>query len=141
MSRGLGKTQRYVIERLRELREQGDLRHQTAYALAASMTGDTVPSPSAVQSVRQAIRRLDVRGLVETTPLWGQAKGRPPRVQPGRHPWQPTRYYEPPDRVMLAVRLPLTLDEAAKEAERAGFAPEATAKLMIAMLRLAKRAM
>jgi hypothetical protein len=120
MSRGLGKTQRFVLGRLRELREQGDVRHHTAYALAASLIGDAVPSPSAVQSIRQAIRRLEERGLVETAQLWGRAEGRPPRIEhlPHRHPMASRIVIETPDRMMLGARLPLAEAEAAQEAKR-----------------------
>jgi hypothetical protein len=109
MSRGLGKTQRFVLQRLRELREQGDLRHHSAHALAAAMTGETDPAASTVKSVRQAIHRLEQLELVETDHRWSKAEGRPPRVVhlPGRHPMASRLVYDTPGRVMLAARLPL----------------------------------
>jgi ribosomal protein L19E len=115
MSRGPGKTQRFVLQRLRELREQGDLRHHTAHALAASMTGETDPSPSTVQSGRQAIRRLAEQGAIETAPVYGSAQGRPDTIRAfdryGCRRRFPHRYPSPA-RKMLGARLPLTDDEA-----------------------------
>jgi ribosomal protein L19E len=118
MSRGPGKTQRFVLQRLRELREQGDLRHHSAHSLAAAMTGAADPTKSTVQSVRQAIRRLAEQGAIETAPIYGSVQGRPDTVKEfdryGRRRRYP-HYYPPPDRLMLGARLPLTEEQAAEE--------------------------
>ena len=131
-----------MLDRLGELRGQGDCRHHTAYDLAAAMTGSTPPA-STVKSVRQAIRRLEAAGRVETIGVHGAARDRPPRQIIERRTGL-TLYYPPPDRRMLAVRLPLTEDEAAEEATARAASEERAqqflSRFVSAVLPQAKRA-
>jgi len=117
MSRGPGKTQRFVLQRLRELREQGDTRYHTAHALAASMTGEADPTRSTVQSVRQAIRRLAEAGAIEIAPVYGSAQGRPDTIRAFDRQGRRRRFphqYPPPGRLMLGGRLTLTDEQAGR---------------------------
>jgi hypothetical protein len=125
MSRGPGKTQRFVLQRLGELREQGDTRYHTAHSLAAAMTGEPDPAKSTVQSVRQAIGRLAEAGAIEKLQIYGSAEGRPETIRAFDSRGVRRRFphrYPPPDRLMLGARLPLTEAQAAQveaETERA----------------------
>lgn len=131
MSRGLGRTQRFVLDFLEERRG-----YQSAYDIAAAMTGVASPSPSAVQSVRQAIRRLEDWGLVEAKTFQSDREGLPLRWEPGSRrfknyereqyirqlPWgersRRRHYLRQPDRRMLHVWLTPTEEQQADEAAR-----------------------
>ena len=134
MSRGLGKTQRLVLEILAEkaaelpeyrwvsvfeiahhVRCDGDL---TTNGLSFSWEWrcakcDAVrPTPAESESVRRAMRKLAAAGLVEAD-HFVENIGR-------RHEWVNRRAYAdfPAARKQIFVRLPLTAKEAEEEQER-----------------------
>lgn len=104
MSRGIGRTQAFVLAELRQLR-QGEpvgsnppFRWADSIELAWKMSGrkELVVSPAEIESVRRAFRRLAQSGLVEA-----------------RHRYEGRR-----QRQMLMARLPLSVDERVHETER-----------------------
>ena len=68
MSRGHGKTQRFVLERLERSREEG-VQPWDRWLTAAELAHERAcgePTKAEVESVRRALRRLAEEGLVET---------------------------------------------------------------------------
>ncbi len=146
MSRGLGKTQRLVLEVLAESGELSpefrwvsvfEVAHRARCAGTLEQDGSlwewswkcdkceaARPTPSDSESVRRAMRKLGDAGLVEVAHFVANI-GR-------KHEWVNRRAYAgvPAARKQIFVRLPLTTDEAEAERERERQANARLAALM-----------
>lgn len=126
MSKGLGQTQRFVLELLaRTPPVEPWRRWRTAHEIAQERAG-RVPTTAELESVRRAIRRLAALGRVETMHPFETRAGEPRTVSyypPGESVLVEHTYTPDSHRRVLTARLPLNDEErtaeAAHEQERA----------------------
>jgi len=145
MSRGLGKTQRLVLEVLAESAEKPpEYRWTSVFEIAHRVRCDgelemegsiwdwawkcdkcdaARPTPAGSESIRRAMRKLSDASLVEVA-HFVESIGR-------RHEWVNRQAYAsfPAARKQIFARLPLTTDEAEAERERQRQADERLAAL------------